>query len=214
MIPSHYNSDYFKWQKDIGNLTGIIDNIKFKKYIKETDSVLDFGCGGGFILKNIPCKLKMGVEINPTAREQANLNGLQTYESIEKVPDESADVIISHHALEHTPNPLSVLKSLYKKLKKDGIFICVVPTEGIAMKYNDDDVNQHLFSWSPLNIGNLFKHAGYQVDESKAFKHTWPPGDQLIFKLFGKKVFHLLSRIRGLFSHKLNQVRVLARRKN
>lgn len=37
---------------------------KYTGYISKEDVVFDFGCGGGFLLKNIECKKKIGVEIN------------------------------------------------------------------------------------------------------------------------------------------------------
>ena len=62
---------------------------------------LDFGCGGGFMLKGLPAKEKLGVEINPAARKQAAENGIRAVESIDEVEDGWADLIISDHALEH-----------------------------------------------------------------------------------------------------------------
>jgi hypothetical protein len=38
----------------------------YAPYIRKTDAVVDFGCGGGFLLDALDCGDKMGVEINPT----------------------------------------------------------------------------------------------------------------------------------------------------
>ena len=67
----HYDNDYFEWQKNMGVIGGVVDKFKFEPYINETDAVIDFGCGGGYILSNINCKRKIGIEINSTAREYA-----------------------------------------------------------------------------------------------------------------------------------------------
>ena len=44
----------------------------FSDFIKETDKVLDFGCGGGYLLNELNCADKYGVDINPVALEEAS----------------------------------------------------------------------------------------------------------------------------------------------
>ncbi len=119
----HYNQDYFDWQKNIGAIGGYANLFKFTKYINTNDNVIDFGCGGGFLINNISCKNKIGTEINDFARENAKRNGILVYKYSNEVEDNWADVITSNHALEHTFQPLDELKVLYKKLKKDGRII-------------------------------------------------------------------------------------------
>lgn len=46
----HYNEDYFNWQKNIGLFGGWANSTKFEQYITKEDDVLDFGCGGGYLL--------------------------------------------------------------------------------------------------------------------------------------------------------------------
>lgn len=58
----HYNKIYFDWQKDMGEFGGLINIDKFKDFIQEKDNVIDFGCGGGYLLKNIKCVGKMGLK--------------------------------------------------------------------------------------------------------------------------------------------------------
>ena len=60
----NYNQTYYQWYRKIGNFGGIINKRKFEKYIDRSDTVLDFGCGGGFLLGNLNCAVKHGVEIN------------------------------------------------------------------------------------------------------------------------------------------------------
>jgi len=73
-IMNHYDSKYFKYQKIIGEFGGKANIFKFEKYIKNTDNVVDFGCGGGYLLKNLQCKQKIGVEINDAACKTAQEN--------------------------------------------------------------------------------------------------------------------------------------------
>ena len=174
-VSKYYNNDYFDWQKNLGEFGGWANQTKFIDYIKESDTVLDFGCGGGFLLDGLNIQKKVGVEINPKAIKSAQEKGIEVYNDADLVPDNYIDVIISNNALEHTLRPLDELKSLYKKLKKGGKIIFVVPCESITYEYQQNDINHHLYSWSPMCIGNLFTEAGFQLIESKAYIHKWPP---------------------------------------
>ena len=111
----YYDIDYFNWQKNIGVFAGKFKSFKFKKSIKETDIIIDFGCGGGFLLNNLKCARKIGIEPNQNAHNQLKLNNIEAFSSpqelLEKHGENFADVIISNNALEHTLNPLLELKS-------------------------------------------------------------------------------------------------------
>ena len=208
-VSKHYDSDYFNWQSSIGEFGGWANKTKFLKYISEDHTVLDFGCGGGFLLKQLNCKNRIGVEINPSAAEQARKNGIKVYSNTQDVPDNSVDVIISNNALEHTLRPLDELKALKSKLKPGGRVIFVVPCESINYSYVPKDVNHHLYSWSPMCLGNMFTEAGYSLIESKPYFYKWPPKYQLIAKIGGRKLFELVCRIYGRIDRKWFHVRAI-----
>ena len=205
----HYEENYFNWQKNIGAFGGTANLFKFKKYINNDYKIIDFGSGGGFLLSNIDAKEKLGIEINPVARENANKFGITTYDSSNKIEDNWADLIISNHALEHVKEPLTELQNLYKKLKPDGKIVFVTPHEK-RNRYKTNDINAHLYTWSEMNLGNLFTEAGFKVIEVREIKHKWPPFFSVIFKIFGKPVFHFTCRIWGLISNRISQVRIVA----
>ena len=72
---NYYGNEYFNnYQREIGEFGGKANIFKFKKYISRNHSVLDFGCGGGFLLNNLDCKDKIGIEINPIARDYCKSN--------------------------------------------------------------------------------------------------------------------------------------------
>ena len=48
----HYDKNYFAWQKKVGSFGAEANKIKFEKYIIKGQKVLDFGCGGGYLLSN------------------------------------------------------------------------------------------------------------------------------------------------------------------
>ena len=206
----YYSKKYFDWQKSLGEFGGLANLKKVSKFIKPTDNVVDFGCGGGYLLKNINCNERIGIEINPVARKTASANGIKTYRFSKFLKNSWADVIVSDNALEHTHNPLGELKALFPKLKKNGRIIFVVPCESYKMQFKPNDINKHLFSWSPVDLGNLFTLAGYKVISVKPFLDKWPPYYKIIGKLFGMRIFGLFSSVYGHIDKKWVQVRIVA----
>jgi SAM-dependent methyltransferase len=208
-VSTHYDATYFDWQASIGEFGGWANLAKFLPYLKETDEVLDFGCGGGFLLRNIACRKRVGVEVNPSALSAAVGNGIEGYRSVDDVPDRYVDVVISNHALEHTLRPLDELRTLRQKLRPGGRIVFVVPCESIRMKYKPNDVSHHLYTWSPLSLGNLFAEAGFTVIESRPYIHKWPPGYRQLARVVGRKTFDLVCRIYGHLERSWFQVRVI-----
>ena len=207
---SHYSKEYYNWQKEIGIISGKAQQFLFNKYIHSDDNVLEFGCGGGFLLKNIVAKNKMGVEINSHARTYAIESGLNVVENIFAIPDSWADVIISNHVLEHTNNPFEELSLIFTKLKNGGKIVFVIPHEK-KMKYSPNDINQHLFTWSEMNIGNLFVKIGFKIIIVKEIYHRYPPFSKFILDSFGLPIFHLFAHSFGfIMSHKVSQIQIVA----
>ena len=103
------------WEKPLEilgfNKKMVIDNFK-------EDSVLDIGCGDGFLLKKLLEKNKnikaIGLDISPVALEKAKENGINcmSLDITEKLPfdDNSFDSILLLDVLEHMLQPFLVLK--------------------------------------------------------------------------------------------------------
>jgi SAM-dependent methyltransferase len=209
-MSSHYDKEYFDWQRDQGKFGAIADRFKFDPYIREHDAVLEFGCGGGYLLNAIPASVKMGIEINDHARLVASQSDIDVVANISEVPDHFADVLISNHVLEHVHSPYEVLSKLRAKIKKGGRSVFVVPHQGPDEKYRPDDINMHLYTWNPLTLGNLFASTGYDVLQVDTIRHRWPPGFWRIYNTFGLQVFHALSRIYA-YLRKSYQIRVVSK---
>lgn len=204
-----YGKKYFDWQKEIGKFGASLDFWKFKNLIKENTSVLEFGCGGGYLLEIINSNNKIGLEINPYAAKEARKRKLNIVEKLNKIKDKWADVIISNHVLEHCKNPHDELVALRSKLKPNGIICFVVPSEK-HKKFQINDINNHLYTWNELNLGNLFISAGYNITEIKTFKHAWPPYYPQIYNLLGEKLFWIIASIYGRLFSKNWEIRIVA----
>ena len=209
-IGSHYDDEYFKWQKQHGIFGAVANQVKFRGYLNgQYKKVLDFGCGGGYLLAQSKSNIeKFGVEINEVAREEAHRNGISCFKSSYELPSDYFDLAISDNALEHTENPLGELKEIHRSIKPGGTIVIVVPFDRFS--FDPRDHNKHLFSWSPMNLGNALVAAGFDVIESREFRHKWVPYQEKFTRLFGWKAFHLACRAWASIDRSWSQSRAIA----
>lgn len=208
---SHYDATYFAEGRDGFEFGGWANINKFASQVHEHDTVLDFGCSGGYLLDQIRCGRKIGVELNAVPRDIAARKGIETHERTDTVADSSVDVVISNHVLEHTVDPLRELITLRAKLKPGGKLVVVVPCEGLRTSYKPQSSDFHLFTWSPMTLGNLLTAAGYEVVESRSYIHKWPPRvHRKLAEVGGRTVFDFVCRIYGQCSRGISQVRAVA----
>lgn len=169
---SDYEENYWGVIKDPdGNLRNRIEekdkflaNLKSElKFINEyqPSKILDVGCGLGFMLSGIDDKHeKFGLEVSSFACEHAKQYAEIYNSPIETAPIEenSFDIIVSHHVIEHVDKPEEFLDKIKKVLKKDGVLILSTPDfESICAKaYKDnyrmlfDKTHVNLFSFNSL----------------------------------------------------------------
>ena len=209
----HYDADYYAWQAPIGEFGGWANLTKFERYIRQDADVLDFGCGGGYLLHNLKCRRRVGVEVNSSAAAVARSNGVEVYECVADVADDYVDIVVSDNALEHTLRPLDELRGLLPKLRVGGKAVLVVPCEAISHRYAPNDINHHLYSWSPMSLGNLMTEAGYTVLECEPYIHKWPPRYRTIAAIGGRPLFEASCRIFARLARSWFQVRVVAERR-
>lgn len=196
----HYQGDkgetYFAWQNRHMDIGARIEARKFCRFVRDQDCVLDFGCGGGSTLKNILCKRRIGVEINPAARRTAIENGLECFTDLAEVPSSVADVVISNHALEHVSSPMQVLHELRRTLKPQGVLALVLPIDDwrTQLTFNPSDINHHLYTWSPQLIGNCLVDAGFDTRtlQIRVYPHAWFPGYRRAYPILPAVMFDFL----------------------
>lgn len=144
----------------------------FEGVATEADTVLDFGCGTGGILSALPAARRIGVEINERAAAVARNNLDQVVPSLDELPEASADVAISFHAIEHVADPFAVLRKLHRIVRPGGSVRFIVPYEGVFLNrqhraWRADDPDMHLYGWSPLTFGNLIAQCGFEVTDAR-----------------------------------------------
>jgi SAM-dependent methyltransferase len=82
LVSKHYDDEYFDWQSSIGEFGGLANQTKIVEFIGGNSDVLDFGCGGGFLLDGLYCRKKVGVEVNKSAAETAKSKGIEVFHGV------------------------------------------------------------------------------------------------------------------------------------
>ena len=110
-----------------------------KKYLKDSDIVLDYGCGTGTTSCELANHVKeihaidISSKMIDIAKEKAvvgkdvNINFLQTDIFDKKYNNESFDAILAFNMLHTVSVPLDVTKRINELLKPEGLFISVTP---------------------------------------------------------------------------------------
>lgn len=89
--------------------------------------------------------------------------------AFDAIPDDTYDVIIMSHVIEHLNNGDQVLPLLFQKLKKGGLFYIEFPCEASAsfpskketLNFFDDDT--HVRIWSIKEVANIFMKGKFNV---------------------------------------------------
>jgi uncharacterized protein (TIRG00374 family) len=104
--------------------------------------IADVGCEEGYITKSIITKAAkvycIDIDKNLLTKAKHNINNKKAVfiesdaQSI-KLPDNSVDIAISSHVLEHLPNPKKGVAELYRIVKPGGRVIINVPNENVVL---------------------------------------------------------------------------------
>jgi SAM-dependent methyltransferase len=194
-------ADYFSYQKPYGRY--FYRNMPvWSKHVDPDDILVEFGCGGGDLLKALPARRKVGVEINPEAIRYASELGLEVHEGLGHLPDAAFTKAISSHALEHVASPYDVLRELYRVLQPSGRLVLLLPMDdwraAALRRYRPDDRDMHLYSWTPQGLGNLLACSGFLPISVRIVNQAWPPrfGD-LLWKVH-PSLFHAASHLTSI----------------
>ncbi len=190
-VGRHYSgtraADYLDYQRPMGELAAGLDRWKFEPYARPDAVVVDFGCGTGALLARLPARERIGVEPSAPARTEAEARGLRVVATAGELPDAVADVVITNHALEHALAPLDELRELHRLLRSGGLLVAYTPIDDwrAQRRAAAPDPNHHLYTWTPLLMGNLLDEAGFDVRECRVVTRAWPPRAELLSRLPG-----------------------------
>lgn len=135
------------------------------------NSVLDFGCGPGYLLSAIKAKKKFGVELSEKARSKPAGN-FKIFKSLDEIPENlTFDTVIINHVLEHLSKPVEVLNQLVKTMLSGGRLILGIPNFHCAMssrfkeKYRMLNEPTHISLFTEYSIIRLLLDLGLRINE-------------------------------------------------
>ena len=87
------------------------------------------------------------------------------------LPSAITGIAIPNHCHEHILKPFEVLAELRRVLKVRGQFVQVVPFDdwwkGVHRTWPSGDVDNHLYTCSTQNLGNLFSKESFEIESVK-----------------------------------------------
>ena len=137
----------------------------YLSHVAAHQRVLEFGGGLGNNLLSVMKRAEVFmVEPGEEARQMAAADGIKAVARLEELPAELRfDTILCRHVLEHVENPHQTLCDLRDRLSPDGKLVLIVPCENWDMPPDPNDLNHHLYAWSPCTLGNLLASTGFKV---------------------------------------------------
>lgn len=164
------------------------------KYCQGFRSLLEIGCGTGFVLSGIskafPQAELYGSEIFTTGLQYAatrvpSAHFLQM--DARAIPFyEEFDVIGAFDVLEHIREDRMVLEQIHKALKPSGLLLLSVPQHNWLWS-SLDDYSYHVRRYSAYHLHEKIWRAGFQVIRSTSFVSVLLPA-MLMARLFKKKM--------------------------
>jgi len=148
---------------------------KLETYSPVKGTVIDIGCGKGFLLNAFQKKgwKVQGIELSETAARHARVKfGINVHIGSVSNPTfdrESFDAAILWHVLEHTDQPGQMLMDLWPLLKPNGMLLLGVPNWGCPearlskSRWFHLDVPRHLAHFTEASLTQLLKNSGFEV---------------------------------------------------
>lgn len=159
-----------------------------REYYKNSISngtFLDIGCGAGAnahfwgesgSLRSYKKITEVaGIEVSPVARQSLKKAGIESWASLDEVPDNRCfSVIRMNWSLEHVHSPSMYFDFISKHLSKNGLIIIAVPNyDGLIYKIAPDCVELpiHLYHFNAKNIYDYADKFGMNVNKLITFSY-------------------------------------------
>jgi 2-polyprenyl-3-methyl-5-hydroxy-6-metoxy-1,4-benzoquinol methylase len=136
--------------------------------------LIELGCGMGFLLDAFRSDGWDVLGIEPDRgfcefiTRHHGLQALPTILEESSLPDESVDVVVFLHVIEHVPDPLATLRAIYRVLKPGGHLVIETPRYDSLMfrllrhRERSLSCNGHIYFFTTDTLRKLYEKAGFQ----------------------------------------------------
>lgn len=165
-------------------LEKFLQELRFRKviaFVNNNDRVLDLGCGyKGALLKKLSPKIEegLGIDISVTNKKIcSNITLISEKKGNTNIPSNHFDLVVSLAVIEHLENPLRILKTAYKSLKKNGTLLITTPSpiakpilEFLAFKIgvvSKQEIRDHKKYYNKKELSDLLVTCGFKSKNIK-----------------------------------------------
>lgn len=111
----------------------------------------DFGCGSGDFLRLVKphCSSVVGIELQQNYIDSLNSEDILCVNNLNSIDNNSLDIVLSFHVLEHLPDPLETLEEIKSKVVSGGKILIEVPhAKDFLLSSVDCDPFKQFTLWS------------------------------------------------------------------
>ncbi len=154
-------------------------------------SMLDLGCGPGVLLEDLKKEGAnvCGIDISSSAVDFCRSRGLDVKKAdVSKLPfkKKKFDGVLAIDLLEHIENENRLLKEAKRILKKDSVFLMMVPAFSILTSSRDKRLG-HFRRYNKKNLEKQLTKSGFQVLKSSYFVFFFFPF--WLFRVLVERIF-------------------------
>ncbi len=162
---SHYHDPLLDIPEESSRWISRLRADKLSPWLRDTAKILEFGVGSGWNLAAVPVEQRLGYDIGKHLRPVVEGRGIQFLDSLDAIEPGSLPFVLSHHCIEHVPDPNGVLSQIGTWLAPGGTLLLYVPfeTERRYRHYDPQEINHHLYSWNVQSFANLIAANGFEI---------------------------------------------------
>lgn len=137
-----------------------------EKFNPDVETVIDFGCGYGLTLSMLEADIKLGVEVDSKMIRFAESQNILIHKDLSSISDDTADVLICSHVLEHihVGDLKLLLYDMLRVTRPNGIALIEVPNAPL-LRLNLSTVKHapHLNFFTQQSLSLIFERYGWKV---------------------------------------------------